>query len=195
VSKQQALLGVGAVLAGLAAAWLSANHPGFQPYQTAPAGLALLVGWSFIASGLAARRARPDNPLGKVMVFTGFAWFASFLTDAHPAWLFTLGTVVQVVYLVGLVYLIISFPSGRLQGKLDGVLIAAAIALATVVELVLLLVASRSGICGGCPANVLGVGHDEGLSQGIAQAQRVGGVAVALILLATVVRRWSRASA
>ena len=41
------------------------------------------------------------------MVLTGFAWFASILQDAHEPVLFTIGEVVQVVYLAGFLYLIL----------------------------------------------------------------------------------------
>ena len=60
---------------------------------------------------------RPRNRLGPAMVFTGFAWFATFLTDAHGRWPFTVGTALQSVYLVGFVFIVLSFPSGRLQGR------------------------------------------------------------------------------
>src|SRR3954452_16540920 len=51
----------------------------------ASAALALVVGWTYIGSGLIARRTRPENRLGGVMVFIGFAWFATFLSDASPS--------------------------------------------------------------------------------------------------------------
>ena len=117
-----------AVAAGIGAAWLAAGRV-FEPYQTADWPLALLVGWSFVGSGLVAWRQSPRNRLGPAMVFTGFAWFATFLTDAHGRWPFTVGTALQSVYLVGFVFIVLTFPSGRLQGRLDRALIWAAIAL------------------------------------------------------------------
>ena len=187
-------MALAALLAGVGAAWLAA-HRNFTPYQTAPAPLAVLVGWSLIGSGLIAWRVRPENRLGAVMVFTGFAWFATFLTDAHEALLFTLGTAVQSVYLVGFAYLILSFPSGRLETGLERLLIGCAIALVTVVELALLLFAnSRSVLCSDCPANVLAIVRNDGLANALAQAQRVGGVVVALVALALLIRRWRGAS-
>ena len=78
----------------------------------ASAALALVVGWAYIGSGLVARRQRPENRLGTVMVFIGFAWFATFLADAGSSLVFTLGTAVESVYLLGFVYLVLSFPTG-----------------------------------------------------------------------------------
>ena len=167
-----------------------------MPYQTAPAPLALLVGWSFIGSGLAAWRVRPENRLGPVMVFTGFAWFASFLTDAHQPLLFTVGTAIQCVYLVGIGYLVVTFPSGRLQTTLERLLIWSAIALVTVAPFTSLLFSdSRSVLCPGCPANVFAVARNDAVANGLSQLERLGGVVVALIAVALLIGRWGRASA
>jgi hypothetical protein len=69
--------------------------------------LTLLVGASLLGCGLASWRARPDNRVGKIMVFTGFAWFTELLVDATPPWLNTIGLAVQAVWIFGLVYLLI----------------------------------------------------------------------------------------
>ena len=194
---KQALVAITALLAGIGAAWLAA-HRDTWPYQTAPASLALLVGWSFIGSGLAAWRARPENLLGRVMVFTGFAWFATFLTDAHEPLLFTVGTLVQAVYLIALVYLILSFPTGKLRGWFDQALVWVGVVLVTVIPLAMMLVAdSSSGASSGCdcPENVFAIARDDALGNGLAQAQRITGLVLLLLVLARLVRRWSRASA
>ena len=93
---RQAALALAALAAGVGAAWLALGRT-FEPYQTADAPLALLVGWAFVASGLVAWHQHPRNLLGPAMVFTGFAWFATYLTDAHAPWAFTLGTAIQSV--------------------------------------------------------------------------------------------------
>jgi signal transduction histidine kinase len=186
---------IAALLAGAAAAWLAANRA-FEPYQTAAVPLALLVGWSFIGSGLAACSVRPNSPLGTVMVLTGFAWFASFLNDAHQSVLFSIGTAVQSVYLVGFVYLVLTFPSGRLRTRLDRVLIWSGAALVTLVALVSLLFSnSRAVLCDGCPGNAFQVARDDALANALAQLERIGGVMVVVAALALLVARWRRASA
>ena len=192
---KQAYLAIAALLAGGAAAWLAADRT-FEPYQTTSAPLALLVGWSFIGSGLAARRVRPGNLLGKVMVITGFAWFASFLTDAHQSLPFTIGTAVQSVYLVGFVYLVLAFPSGRLRTGLERLLIWSGVAVVTVVPVASLLFSdSHAVLCEACPGNALEVARDDGLANALSQVERVAGVVVVLLALALIVVRWRRASA
>jgi signal transduction histidine kinase len=195
VRAKQATLAIAAALAGAAAAWLAAQRT-FTPYQTAPAVLALLVGWSFIGSGLAASHVRPDNRLGTVMVLTGFAWFASFLTDAHQSLLFSVGTAVQSVYLVGFVYLVLTFPSGRLQTPLERVLIWSGAGLVTVVALLSLLFSdSGAVICSACPANALEITRDDALASGLAQVERIGGATIVVFALALIIARWARGSA
>jgi hypothetical protein len=87
------------------------------------------------------------------MVFVGFAWFATFLADTDASVPLTVGKALESLYLLGFVYLVLSFPTGRLGGRLDRALFAAGV---TVVEVVWLLFAdSRSQICSNCPANAL----------------------------------------
>jgi signal transduction histidine kinase len=189
------LVAFAAVAAGVGAAWLAAGRVD-EPYQTADAPLALLVGWIFVASGLAAWQQRPRNRLGPVMIFTGFAWFATFLTDAHAGWAFTLGTALQSVYLVGFAYLVLSFPTGRLRGPVDTALIAGAIVAVTLVEWVSLLFSdSHAELCNECPPNVLLVERNDALANGILQAQRISGVSLALLMVVLLVRRWRGATA
>ncbi len=188
-------MALAAVAAGAGAATLAAGRA-FEPYQTADPTLALLVGWAFVGSGLVAWRQRPGNRLGPVMVVTGFAWFATFLTDAQTPWVFTVGTAIQSVYLLGFVYLVLSFPAGRLRGNVDRALVAGAIALVTVVEWVSLLFSDSDAVlCDGCPSNVLLIDRNDTLAEGILQLQRVTGVSLALLAVVLLVRRWHAASA
>ena len=128
------------------------------------------------------------------MIFTGFAWFATFLTDAHTGWAFTLGTAIQSVYLVGFAYLV-SFPTGRLRGAADTALIAGAVVVVTLVERVSLLFSdSHAELCSDCPPNVLLVDRNDALANGLLQAQRLSGVSLALLMVVLLVRRWRRAT-
>ena len=192
-----ALLAVAGLVAGAGAAWLVANR--FTTGVPDRPGLpfCLLVGWSFIGCGLVAWRQRPGNRLGPVMVFIGFAWFATFLTDAHDAVLFTVGYAVQNVYLVGFAYLVVSFPSGRLTGRLERGLLWSGVAVTTVGQLAVMLPADSAAVlCSpGCPANLLEVGRNDGLANWLVQAQRLAGLAVIVAVVVVVIGRWRRAGA
>src|SRR4249919_3609773 len=132
--RRELVVSVLALLAGLVAAALVAGSDNEPDPQLASSALVLVVGWAYVGSGLVARRHRPENRLGAVMVFIGFAWFATFLADANASLPFTLGKALESVYLLGFVYLVLSFPSGQLRSKLDRTLVTAAVVLVTVVE-------------------------------------------------------------
>jgi len=184
-----------ALAAGVGAAWLELTSDRVAANGPA-AALTLLVGWSFIACGLVAWRQRPANRLGPVMLFIGFAWFATFLADWQRPLPFTVGTALEDLYLVGFVFLILSFPSGRLTRPLDRALFASAVALAIGVELVwLLFTPSRPVICERCPRNLLEVSGNEAVANAILETQRSIGVALSVLTAALLVVRWRRASA
>src|SRR5213596_2621851 len=103
-----------AVFAGVGAALLIVGSERERSPVAVSAAVALLVGWAYIGSGLIARRQRPDNRLAAVMVFIGFAWFATFLADAGSSLVFTPGKALESVYLLGFVYMVLSFPTGPL---------------------------------------------------------------------------------
>jgi signal transduction histidine kinase len=185
-----------AILAGVGAVLLVLGSGRERSPVAVSAAVALLVGWAYIGSGLIARRQRPENRLGTVMVFIGFAWFATFLADASSSPVFTVGKALESVYLLGFVYLVLSFPTGRLRGKLDRGLVGAAVALVTAVELVWLLFAdSTSQICSQCPANAFEVTRNDSVATGILEGQRTVGVVLSVFTVALLVRRWRGASA
>jgi signal transduction histidine kinase len=194
--RRDLLIALFALAAGVGAALLVLGSSRERSPAAASAVLALVVGWAYIGSGLIARRQRPENRLGAVMVFIGFAWFATFLADAGSSLVFTIGKALESVYLLGFVYLVLSFPSGRLRGRLDRALIAAAVALVTLVEFVWLLFAdSRAQICSACPENAFEITRDDRIAEAILQGQRTVGVVLSLFTGWLLVQRWRQASA
>ncbi len=194
--KRDLVIALLALPAGVGAALLVLGSERERAPVVLSAAVALLVGWAYIGSGLVARRQRPENRLGTVMVFIGFAWFATFLADAGSSLVFTLGKALESVYLLGFVYLVLSFPTGRLRSKLDRGLIVAGVALVTVVEVAWLLFAdSRSQICSKCPDNAFELTRNDTVANVLLQGQRAVGVVLSVSTLALLVRRWLRASA
>jgi signal transduction histidine kinase len=188
------LILLAAVAAGIGAAWIELTSDIVGDNGTT-AAIALLVGWSYVGSGLVAWRQRPANPLGPVMLATGFAWFATFLGASQHALPFTVGYVFQNLYLVGFVFLILTFPSGRLVGRLDPALLGVAVALTVVLQLVwLVLTPGRPTLCSNCPENLLQIGGNETISNDLLAIQRTAGILAALFAAGLIVRRWRRAS-
>ena len=193
--RAKLFLVVAAILAGAGAVWLAAHGGADRPTEPGPY-LTLLVGASLIGSGLASWQARPDNRLGSVMVLTGFAWFAGLLSEAKNAPLYTLGVAVQYAFIAGFIYIVLSFPSGKLRGPLDRALVAVAVVLALGLQVLAMLFGNGHGLrCGGgCGDNLLQVFHDNQLSLALLDAQRVLGAVLTLAALSVLTIRWLRAS-
>jgi signal transduction histidine kinase len=192
-AKLSVIAGVG-VLAGVGAVWLAAHQPPGRPTEPGPL-LTLLVGASLLGSGLASWRARPENRLGRIMVFTGFAWLAAQLIEARAPWLNTAGLAVQSAWVIGLVYLLLSFPSGRLHGRLDRALLGAGAVAAVGFQLLAMLDGNKAGLdCPGCAENLLQVVRDDHKAQGWLGLQRLVGILLIVTVITLLVRRWLGAS-
>jgi signal transduction histidine kinase len=194
--RRDVVIALFAVVAGVGAVLLVLASDRERSPVGVSAAVALVVGWAYIGSGLIARRQRPQNRLGVVMVFIGFAWFATFLADAGSSLVFTVGKALESIYLLGFVYLVLSFPTGRLRGTFERALITSGVVLVTVVELAWLLFAdSRSQICSRCPENAFEVTRNDSVATGLLQGQRTVGVVLSILTVALLVHRWRRASA
>jgi hypothetical protein len=189
------LVAVAGLLAGAGAVWLAAHQPYGRPTEPGPV-LELLVGVSLLGCGLASWRARPENRVGLIMVLTGFAWFPAQLIEASAPLLYTIGLVIQSVWVIGLLYLLLSFPSGRLTGRWDRWLLRLGIGTAVGLQLLAMLYGNRSGVgCPSCTDNLLQVVHDNHKARGWLGLQDLFGVGLILGMIGLLGRRWWRASA
>jgi signal transduction histidine kinase len=181
------------VLAGAGAVWLAAHQPPNRPTEP-DAVLTLVLGASLLGSGLASWRARPENRLGPVMVLTGFGFFASQLIDASPAWMYTLGNAVQYVWLIGFLYLLLTFPTGRLEGRLDRWLMGGVVAL-LLLPILAMLDGNKAGLrCAACPDNLIQITHNNQEALNLLGLQRLLGSALLIVIVGVLIRRWLRAS-
>src|ERR1700712_31970 len=73
-----------------------------------------LVAWSFVFTGLYARRLRPESGVGMLMILLGFAWLLSSLGLANAPLPYSIGQVVGGLWGALFLQLIMTFPSGRL---------------------------------------------------------------------------------
>ena len=107
---------------GVAAIALTGDDVDFRPVWViaAPA-----VGWSFIATGLYAWRARPENRVGELMVILGFAWFNYTLLNADSSLVYTWAAITGGLWGSLFLHLGISFPSGHLDSRGDRALVLA----------------------------------------------------------------------
>jgi signal transduction histidine kinase len=184
----------GAGLAAMVGAvYLAAHQTPNRPTEP-DAVLTLVLGASLLGSGLASWRARPENRLGPVMVLTAFGFFSSQLTEASPAWMYTLGTAVQYLWLIGFLYLLLTFPSGRLSGRLDRWLMGAVVALLCL-PILAMLDGSKAGLrCPDCPDNLIQIVHNNAEALNLLNLQRLVGSTLLVVIVVLIIRRWMRAS-
>ena len=179
---------------GAGAAILLSDRP---DASTAQAVVALVVGWAFIGAGLIGWLRRPENRTGPLMVSVAFAWFAGQggLAWANNEILFTIGTLLNPLYIVVFAHLLLAFPAGLLESTLARAVILIAYVDVTVVQLAWLFFAEPSDdICAGCPDNAILVTPNQDVVAAVLDSERLLGAALALIGLSILVRRWRQAT-
>jgi signal transduction histidine kinase len=118
-----ALFALGVIFAGLDVALaLSSTH---EDQKVVTAILGPLIGLSFMGTGVFAWWRRPLNRFGLLMTGVGIAWFLSGLTESNNSTVFTIGSYVEPLYLVIVIQMVLSFPTGRLETLAQRVTIAA----------------------------------------------------------------------
>ena len=118
-----ALFALGVIFAGLDVALaLTSTH---EDQKVVTAILGPLIGLSFIGTGVFAWWRRPLNRFGLLMTGVGIAWFLSGLTESNNSTVFTIGSYVEPLYLVIVIQMVLSFPTGRLETFAQRVTIAA----------------------------------------------------------------------
>src|SRR3990170_2211403 len=113
MSRVRVALALAALVAGLVSliAALDSNH---VEHRGAFAVLNLLIGWSFVGSGLLAWSRRPENRVGVLMAATGLVWLLGGFQLANDSGLYTLGIATSSLSLALFVHLVLAFPEGRL---------------------------------------------------------------------------------
>jgi signal transduction histidine kinase len=186
-----ALTATGALLAGLAAA---VALLGDMPHDVALAERQALTVATPIAVGLYAWREGTHVRFGRLLVLAGGAWFLAALSSSNDEVLYSIGRVSGWTVEVGLIYLILAFPSGRLTTRLDRRLFAAAVAVVatlfvpTAFMTDAYLAPSQFATCvSDCPDNAfMLLGSEPGWVDGLIVPLRE--LLASLVLLAVVVR-------
>jgi signal transduction histidine kinase len=162
---------------GLIVAWLTVESDHLDE-PVVDAVLALLVGWSFIGTGLFAWWRRPGNRTGLLMAAIGFAWFVTSLSASDDDLLFTIGIALDGLFLALLGHLLIAFPTGRLETRAERLVVIGIYCVATVLQVPGLLF-EESGADD--PSNLLMVEPDQGLSDLLDGVQYLAAVATMVL--------------
>ena len=124
--------------AGCAAAGATVALALTSDHVPQPAGLqAALLDWitlPYILGGLVAWWRRPESRFGPLMVAAGFAIFLSSLQWASDALPYTIGLAFDLVPVAIFLQVFLAFPSGRLERRVERVLVVAAYAAALALQ-------------------------------------------------------------
>jgi signal transduction histidine kinase len=139
------------------------------------AGLVIWIVVPYVGAGLIAWWRRPESRFGPLMVAAGFGMFLSTLQWANWALPYTIGLAFDLVVAVLFLHVFLAFPSGRLEGRPEQVLVAAGYLAGIGLQLVKMLLA------GSYPDNLLGVVDELAAANTVEDVQLV---AMSAILLA-----------
>ncbi len=174
---------------GATAALILSGNIAHTPALTATIGLVVGLSWSLI--GLDQWRRRPTNRIGPLMVFLGFAWFASLLVYSSVSALYTMGLFFRPLFIAVLNHVLLAFPSGRLEGRLARLIVVAAY-LDTIVVVGLSVPFQEPDAAG--VRNLVQIEPSAALADGLRDAARVIGVGLLLTSLGLIAYRWRRAT-
>jgi signal transduction histidine kinase len=113
---------VGLVAGTVPLALALANPGGHQRELIAVTGP--LIGWAFIGTGIFAWSRRPENRFGALMTAIGFSACLAGLRVATEPWIFVIGLLFITSQWALLYHMLLAFPSGALQSRLEVVLVA-----------------------------------------------------------------------
>jgi signal transduction histidine kinase len=139
------------------------------------AGLVVWVVVPYVAAGLIAWWRRPESRFGPLMVAAGFGFFVSTLQWATWAVPYTIGFAFDLLVAVMFLHVFLAFPSGRLEGRPERILVGAGYLAGIGVQLVKMLLG------GYIPDNLLGAFDELATANTLEDVQLV---ALSTILLA-----------
>jgi PAS domain S-box-containing protein len=159
-------------------------------------GLPMLVGLTFVAVGLVSWSRTPANRTGALMTAVGFCWYLGGLNWSDISLLFTLGTAFGALVFGWFVWLLLAFPNGRLEARIDRVIVLGSFALVAVVPALALLFddPQATPTCVECPENLFLVDRNETIANAFGILFAVGVAVVALAVIARLALRYRRAA-
>jgi signal transduction histidine kinase len=126
-------------LAGCAAAAITVAVDVTSDQLSQPVVHAILLDWitlPYIFGGVVAWWRRPDSRFGPLMVAAGFGMFLASLGSANAALLSTIGNAFDLLVVVLFLHVFLAFPSGKLERKVERVLVTVGYVVAFGVQLV-----------------------------------------------------------
>ena len=182
-----------ALVAGVYAFFLAVTSP-HADEVTVRSVLSTVAGLAFVGSGLVLHLRRPDTRMGTLMVIAGFAWFLPALAQADHEVLFTIGMGLNDVGWAFFAWVLLAYPSGRLEGPAAKLLVAGTFVLGLVLRPIWILFTDLDRVHPNGPGNAFLVEDRPGVTSALSHV--IEGLALALIVgaIAVLVQRWRSAS-
>ncbi len=155
-------------------------------HRGAYAGLFLATGWGFVGVGLWVWKQRPAGNIGPLMVAVGLSGLLKGLAFSNDSVVFAIASVGEVLIYAVLIHLLLSFPSGRLETRLDRLLVTIAYVNTTVVQFGVFLFTDPSKAD---PSNPLLIENSEA-AKVLEAAQLDISIALLGAVVAVLYRRW-----
>jgi signal transduction histidine kinase len=180
------VVAVGAVLAALAAVWVTLNadflaYPGWLAAQKAD----FIVGPVFV--GLYWRRVRPGSRFGPLLIAFGAVGAVYIVQSSSNPWLFGSGVVWEAAIFLATQLVILTFPTGRLDGMAAKLILLFAVAVALPLFLMLVSLLPQLGPGGSisgcrtlCPHNALAFASNPSLAADLSKFEAAAIIAVGL---------------
>ncbi len=167
----RAIIAVGGLIWGLAseAIYYRTGAPALDVLRD------LAIGWIYLYGGLAIWSSRPGNRTGRLMTLVGLTWFIGNLQSSDLPVVNAIGVAFADVVFVCLIALILAYPTGRLESRLDRSTVVL-LAIGTTVNNAVRLIPVPAGI-------------------DLEPARLYAGLSMAILAYVVVLRRWFAAPA
>jgi signal transduction histidine kinase len=191
-SLRRALIGLGALAfalgIGTVALVMASDH---QSPRGVVIALVLISAWGFVGTGLYAWDRRPRSNVGPLMTAVGFTWFLEALSSSNNEVVFAIGVLSSALPFAFLIHLLVTFPSGTLETRLQKVLVWTTYLITTVVQLAWgFFVNPQQQGCDNCPENPLLIEGHESVGDLINGFQALVSVVVIVAVVWLLYRRW-----
>ena len=178
-------------VAGAVALVLTSDHETDNSFQVVAGGI---VAPSFMGTGLFAWWRRPRNHTGLLMYAVGAAFLLTALKEANAPAAFDLGLALSNLFIAVVAHLLVAFPTGRLEGRVERRLVAVFYASAVVLSVAPVLFKRSCACTTPHPRNVFLVAEAPAIATALEVLAAIGLIVAAVGIAVLLVRRWRAAS-